>query len=269
MAAWQPVVKDGKFYHYYPKGRSGTGRPEYIYVRAASGSDPKTGGAVAPNEPAAGGAPARPGGASAATAAPPGARPAAPINPFLTADDLASIVNFNFGNASTLADVDKGMADLKTNTDFQRTDTNKRAVQGTVDTTDQMIGRGLFRSSIKDAALYDIEATRTLQNKFFDDQLTNASLDADRRKKGIADADAAFKSAMNLKAVENAAAASANQPVSVPDAAAAPAPGAPAPAAAAAVKPNNVVKNGKFYHHYPRGRDGNSAELWVYVRPAS
>lgn len=159
--------------------------------------------------------------APAPRTAPKAAAPAAPtapvappqIMPFLTAEDLLGQIGFDFTNAQSLADIDKTLADLSANVGMQRKQTDKQATQNKSEATDSSIARGLFRSSVKDAQIYDIEANRALQQQFFTDQLNNASLDADRRKRAIFDAQQAQQQAMALKAVQNAQAASAQQSV--------------------------------------------------------
>lgn len=152
----------------------------------------------------------------AAPAAP--SAPAAPpqIMPFLTAEDLLGQIGFDFTNAQSLADIDKTLADLAANIGVQRKQTDKQAKQSTSDATDSAISRGLFRSSVKDAQIYDIEANRALQQQFFTDQLNNATLDADRRKRAIFDAQQARDQALAIQAVQNAQNASAQQSVAPP-----------------------------------------------------
>ncbi len=254
MAAYSIVVKNGTRYHFYPKGRSGAGRPEYIPVvgmkagakqPAMSGS---TGGQASGVTVPAG----------AASGAGPGAGPGAPpppsaavIDPFLRPEDLQALADFNFGQANSLADIDRGLADLATQTAYDRVQVDKGAKQGSSDATDNAIARGLFRSSVKDATLYDIEGQRVRSQQLFTDRQNNATLDADRRKSILKQAQDALAERMRQQAVSNAREVSAAQAVSVPTPAAAPA----APKAAFKSVPGKDSKGAAgVWHIYPDGR---------------
>lgn len=226
---YQIVVKNGARYHFYPKGRSGAGRPEYIPVTTAKMTQGK--GSAA--------------GSAPAPSAQPGAAPAAPspsaavIDPFLRPEDLQALADFSFGQANSLADIDKGLADLATQTSYDRVQTDKGAQQATDGAQENAIARGLFHSSIKDATLYDIEGQRVRSQQLFTDRQNNATLDADRRKGILQHAQEQLAERMRQQAVENARAVSAAQAVAVPTAA----PGvATAPKPPAAPKPKVAAK---------------------------
>lgn len=172
----------------------------------------------------------------AAAASPP---PTPPVQPFLTPQDLQEVANFNFGNAINMADIDRALTDLQTQTSYQKQQNDTEAKQVSNQTSDQMAGRGLFRSSIKDAALYDIQAQNTLRQKFLDDQLTTAVLDAQTRKDAIAAAQRAFQSAMDARAAANAK--SINDTIPAPVSA----PAAPTPYVAP-TQPKPAPSSGSF-----------------------
>lgn len=261
----KPVVKNGKFYHVYNYGQP---NERWVYIRDAAGTEGVVRGpsdsSLSATGPAKGAlAPTGTATAPALQPAAAGAPPAAPglpmVDPFLSGADLTEVANFNFEDTSARADIDRALADLAAQTGYDKRNVEDTALRNKVGTTDDMIARGLFQSSIKDGAVADIEKNRVLQQGQLDDRLRIATTDADARKKALDARAAAFQSALAARAVENARTANdAN-------AAAAPAPAAPpAPAsAAAAPKPYKpVVRNGKFYHVYPDGRE-------VYIRPAS
>lgn len=157
---------------------------------------------------------------------------APPISPFLNADDLTALANFNADFATKLGDIDKSLGDLGADTSYQKTQTDTTAKENTAGTQDAMIARGLFQSSVKDAALYDIEAQRTLQQGYLDDRLTRATLDAGTQKKALGDWKTAFDTAQNVKAVQNAQAIPPNTATTpTPNAWSAPKPKAAAPVA--------------------------------------
>ncbi len=234
MAAFTPVNKNGVRYHFYPKGRNGSGRPEYIPVKPPKDTMSKkssggpmsvkkqqpTGAKMGPKTQVTGqAAPAA--GAQAAAGAAPGAPAPSPavIDPFLRPEDLQALADFNFETGNALADIDRGLADLGTQTAYDRVNTDKAAKQGTSDATDSAISRGLFQSSIKDATLYDIEGQRVRSQQLFTDRQNNATLDADRRKALLRQAQDALAERMRQQAVANAREVSAAQAVAVPTAA--------------------------------------------------
>lgn len=182
------------------------------------GGQAKTAGAFAPPK----------GNASTA----PGAPPAPHVDPFFTSEDLLQISQFTTDLRTKMADIDRELADLGAQTTLDKTNNEKGAKESTAESTDSMISRGLFQSSVKDAALYDIEATRKLQETFLTDRLTRATLDAGTRKKILADSQTGFNTYMAGKQVDNARGVESTMPP--PAAPAAPAagskPGTGAPA---------------------------------------
>jgi hypothetical protein len=134
------------------------------------------------------------------------------IMPFLSAEDLINLAQFSGANESTLAQIDAALAQQQTDTAYQKKQLDKDALKATTNTQDQMAARGLFQSSIKDAALYDIEGQKTMRQGLLDDQLHNAQLSASRQKQIIQDSIARMNAAMSLRAVENAGNASQGAP---------------------------------------------------------
>lgn len=144
-----------------------------------------------------------------------------PIAPFLTADDILQVANLNFNSANSEADVNRQLSDLTTDTKYAKTQNEDVARKNTAAAAENAAARGIFQSSIKDAALYDIAAQKAIRQGQLDDHLHTAQVDADRRKQLIRAQLEAAAAAMQQRAVENAAAANANQPAPVPDRAAA------------------------------------------------
>lgn len=162
----------------------------------------------------AGGPLVRPSGSSAkppAKAATPPAKPGL-VAPFLNPDDLQALNDFitNFGQQTST--IDTNLANQSIDTNYQKAQNDQNAVQQTAATADSMAARGLFQSSIKDASMYDIEAQRALSDKFLDDKLTAATLDAGTQKKLLADSKVRFDTAMAAKQAQNASAV--NDPLS-------------------------------------------------------
>jgi hypothetical protein len=162
------------------------------------------GGTVAPRKTK----PRKPKAAPAAAAA--AAAPAAPAAPtpvagFNTGTDLAAINDFLTNYTTSLEDIDNQLNTLGYDTKFQKTENDKDAKEATSGSADAMAARGMFQSSVKDAALYDIEAQRALSNKFLDDKLTQATLNAGTRKQTLAQSKKRFDEANILRMGENAA----------------------------------------------------------------
>jgi hypothetical protein len=251
MAAYSIVVKNGKRYHYYPNRPPGQ---RYVLVqpratmstgkgRAAGTPSFQAGQGYAAGTPKPGSTPATP---------PAAASPVPLIDPFLRPEDLQALADFNFNEAGSLADIDRGLSDLTTQTAYDRQQVDRQAKQGASDATDNAVARGLFRSSIKDATLYDIEGQRVRQQQLFTDRLSNAAMDADRRKAILRQARAELDKRLADQAVANAREASANQPVATPQ---------PAAPAAQAAKPkfkslpgNDSAGRPGVWHIYPDGR---------------
>lgn len=152
------------------------------------------------------------------------------IMPFLTADDLMTLNQFQTGNETSIAQIDAALAQQATDTAFQKTELDRSARKGSSETADQMAARGLFQSSIKDAALYDISAQKTIRQNLLDDQLHNAQLSAQRQKQIIQASIARMNAAMNAKGVERAAEQSAGTPDTITPAGTTGGSPAPAPA---------------------------------------
>lgn len=126
------------------------------------------------------------------------------MDPFLTADDLDAINQFSTDLQTKLEAIDTGLKNLETDTTYQKSQNEESAKKGTSAAQDDAISRGIFRSSIKDATLYDIEAQRSLASKFLDDKLTAARLSAGTQKQILATAKTNFDSNMLKRQASNA-----------------------------------------------------------------
>lgn len=253
MASPQVVVKNGKRYHYYPNRPPGQ---RYVLVQpratmtagkgqAAGTPSFQAGQGYAAGTPKPGSTPATP---------PAAASPVPLIDPFLRPEDLQALADFNFNEAGSLADIDRGLSDLTTQTAYDRQQVDRQAKQGAADATDNAVARGLFRSSIKDATLYDIEGQRVRQQQLFTDRLSNAAMDADRRKAILRQARAELEKRLGDQAVANAREVSANQPVATPSPAPASAPAAQAKPKFKTLPGNDSAGRPGEWHIYPDGR---------------
>lgn len=133
------------------------------------------------------------------------------IEPFFTPNDLLAINDFQTNESMQLSDLDASLDNARIERDYNLTQAADQYKQNTAAATDEMIGRGLFSSSVKDAALYDMEATLGLQRTFLNDRFNQLLSDATAKKDLILGAGGArerFWSAMNQQKVENARQAS-------------------------------------------------------------
>jgi hypothetical protein len=137
------------------------------------------------------------------------------VDPFLTGQDLVDLSGIlsdldqklGFTDASGVVhkgSIDTGLEDLGSQTAIQKDQVDKSAKENTSSATDNAIARGLFQSSIKDATLIDIEAQRAIQQKFLDDRLSTATINANTQKSALGQYKTGVLSGFNTKAVENA-----------------------------------------------------------------
>lgn len=164
----------------------------------------KAGGAGIPNtsnaNPTANGAPQNP--------AAPGASGSATVEPFLTAEDLFRHNDAWKSYQDQLSQLELELSGLETNTNFELGENDRNLVKGQSSAKDQAAGRGIYNSSIKDAELFDLEATRNMRRTFLQGQLSSAAARAARLKKNLDDWWTQFLSDENTKKVQNAAAVS-------------------------------------------------------------
>jgi hypothetical protein len=133
----------------------------------------------------------RPRPAAAAAPAPAPSVPT-PVAPMPSADDMVAV------NA-WLTDYYTQLEDIDFDTKFSKGQNDKRAVENRSASDDAMAARGIFRSSLRDAAVYDIEATRSLANTFLDTKLQEAVTQGTTRKGTLAQSKLAFETGMLAK----------------------------------------------------------------------
>lgn len=171
---------------------------------------------------------AQPAAANAAAAQAAIAKVAAPqvkmatLAPFQTPTDIANEADARLRFESGTADIDSALENQRIEGEHAKGQIKKSATQATADTQWDMGARGLGQSSIRDGALYDIDATAALRRDFIDQQLRTATLQGQSTKQRLSTWWTSFQDAMKKQMVENAAAV----PQSAPPAE------APAPAAA-------------------------------------
>lgn len=101
------------------------------------------------------------------------------VDPFFTPDDINAMGEWMRTVGDNRATAESSFTTAKSDTAFQLGQLQTQAGQAKSGATDDMIARGLFQSSVKDAALFDIEAQRATQQGYLNDRLATATTDHD------------------------------------------------------------------------------------------
>lgn len=126
------------------------------------------------------------------------------ITPFMSGDDMIATGQANTDLAAAYANWDQKLADLAAQNIIARREIDKQQAYDRRDSADEAAARGLAHSSIRDAELYDIDATASLRRKDLDDQLSTMTIQAGNQKNAASDAFDQFMAGMRQKMVENA-----------------------------------------------------------------
>lgn len=101
------------------------------------------------------------------------------VDPFYTPDDINQMAEWMRTVGDNRATAESTFSGAKTDSAFQTGQLSTQAAQAGSTADDNMESRGLFQSSVKDAALFDIEAQRAQQQGLLNDRLTQATTDHD------------------------------------------------------------------------------------------
>ncbi len=134
-------------------------------------------------------------------AAPPAPTAPATVQPFATADDMLAVNDWLTNFTTQMEDIDFGIGQLETDTKYQKGQNDRQAVENRSASDDAMAARGVFSSSLRDAAVMDVEATRSLANTYLDTKLAEAITTGTTRKNTLATAKTNFETGM-LQIVE-------------------------------------------------------------------
>jgi hypothetical protein len=117
---------------------------------------------------------------------------------------------------SQLSDLDFQYQKSVADTTYQKGEITRGAVYGRRDASDELAARGLFRSSIRDGDLFDIDATAEIKKRFLDTSLDTLKLDTESKKAQLNsmwnDPVTGFMAGLELKKIANAAGVSADMP---------------------------------------------------------
>lgn len=134
------------------------------------------------------------------------------IDPFMNADDMQSADEARAQLAATLAQQDYELSDLATSTEADKAAIDRQHPYDRRDASDEAAARGLFQSSIRDAELWDIDATAAIRKNLLDVGLSTKRIQSQNAKTAAQAAYDTFQANMHQKMVENAQAASENLP---------------------------------------------------------
>lgn len=127
------------------------------------------------------------------------------IQPFMTGDDLMALAQARGDYESNVYNLDYELEKLRNQTaqDQQETETTRVKGKGRADWDNA--ARGLATSSIRDAEMYDIDATAAIRKRFLETQLDTATLNTQRLKEAARHAfEDIYMQGLNQKMVENA-----------------------------------------------------------------
>ncbi len=105
-------------------------------------------------------------------------------------------------------DLDFNLEKQRQETQFGQQDAERGRVKGADKTNNSMAGRGMFHSSMRDAELFDIDATAGLRKQMLQQQLDTQTLNSQRQKSVLDSSWTQYMAGLTQKQVENAKAAS-------------------------------------------------------------
>jgi hypothetical protein len=137
--------------------------------------------------------------------------PTPPVEPFLTPEQMQALSQATRDYNIQVNDLDYALGIQKIDTAYQQGELDKQATAQTASTTDDMIRRGLFQSSIRDGALADITGTNATSKARLNDLLTAATIHTDTSERVLGHALDDMRSNYNVLAAQNAADAGKDQ----------------------------------------------------------
>lgn len=126
------------------------------------------------------------------------------VPPFMTGQDTMDYAAAYREYATTLGQLDYDLARSVGEQIRQRQEIDKQQATGTENANWDAASRGLFHSSIRDASLYDIDATAGIKRQFLEDSMNTMRLNSEYQKGVAQGAYDLFMQGLNQKMVENA-----------------------------------------------------------------
>lgn len=134
------------------------------------------------------------------------------IQPFLTQQDIEEYAEAREQYAEGLKELDRNYEGTKHNTEFETAELEKGRIASRDTENWDAAGRGLFRSSIRDADLADIDATAEIKKKFLSDQLQALAVYNQGQKASMEAKWNRYMEGLHRKEASNAEEAGANMP---------------------------------------------------------
>lgn len=197
------------------KGNGGTTapkKPQNPAVGAGNPAKPKHKAGIAAGKVPGSGSGKKPGAHAGETWNPGVENPT--LTPFMTAEDIMDYSNARSEYERQIHELDYGYEKSVADTGYEKGNITKAARQQSADSSDDFAARGLQRSSVRDADMFDIDATAEMKKAFLDTNLNTLKLHTDTEKERLRsaweDPETGFLHGMDLKKVQNAQAASAD-----------------------------------------------------------
>lgn len=126
------------------------------------------------------------------------------VTPFLTADQQQQLDESNLNYQSQLNDIDAAFAKATADAQYQTSEIERQRVAAATAATNSLIARGLFRSSIKDSDLADIDGAATRSKLALNEALALQSAANERARSLLSQGVNNMQTYMDRNAVENA-----------------------------------------------------------------
>jgi hypothetical protein len=169
-----------------------------------------------------------PAGSPGASTSQPGDKPS--TDPFWTPDQQQGKADYEFNRDNSLTDLQAQLKQAQIQHDYAATQNERSAVVNKAASDDNAAARGIFQSSVRDAATNDIEAQKALQAGLINDTFKATQDSVNAKLAAISAANTSFYQNFNAQGAGNALSAAAQIVPGDPQGDA----GQPAPAAKAA-----------------------------------
>ncbi len=134
------------------------------------------------------------------------------IDPFMRPEDMMAFADARAQYEQSLYDIDYELAKAAADTAYEKDQTAKQALLRSRDSRDDFAARGLAQASVRDADLFDIDATAALRRQFLDTELNTLRLRGQGMKTSIQTNWDTWMTGLNQQMVANAAEAAHDMP---------------------------------------------------------
>ena len=138
------------------------------------------------------------------------------VDPYLEAQDMFQRAEFQAARDRSLADLDAQLAEAQANATFNLREVERGAKVGRAGALDANAARGIFHSSLRDAALIDVDTNELIQRETIQRGLDLMRQRADRERAIWSQQEQSYDAAEAQRMIENARAANEGVPLYVP-----------------------------------------------------